>query len=682
MEIELIESKEKFYIDEVAKQANGSVLYKKGKAVLLACVALDKRANIEGDFLPLTVQYLEKSYANGKFPGGYVKREGKPNEFEILTSRLIDRSIRPLFPKGFYYPVQITIFVLSVDRDLDLQVLALNAASAALYISDIPIDKALYSVRIGRIDNEFILNPTFDEMSKSSIDLYVSGDSENIFMIEFKSAIDSLNESDLLEALKLAKNHINIHSNLYIKYLKSHIKPHLILELNNITLDLAIFDFIEQNYKDRLESCLIKMSKSENIDLIDALVSEIVAKHNFDEIQVEIAISKFKRNLIRNKILNEDKRLDGRGLKDIRDISIKTNILPSTHGSTLFSRGETQVLAVCTIGSDSDMQSYEMLNIKNPLKTNFLFHYNFPSFCTGEAYPIGSVTRRELGHGNLAKRALESSIKNESRAVRIVSEVLESNGSSSMASVCGGSLSMYSAGLQPLFLVAGIAMGLVKKNEKYKILTDIMGIEDYDGDMDFKVAGNANGITAMQMDIKISDISIEILKEALYQAREARLQILEKMRIAKENIILGENTPRVESFSIPLNKIPSIIGQGGKNIRNIIERFEISIDINKENGLVVVSGIKQESVSNAKDYILSCINVDIASFNVGEKFRGNIKRIADFGIFVEIKSGVDGLIHNSRLLKNNISINDFKEGDEIGVEIVAINNDKIELFIS
>lgn len=681
MEVLIESSKEVIYIDEVAKQSNGAILYKKGKAVLLASVVIDTKESIDGDFLPLTVQYLEKSYANAKFPGGYIKREGKPNEFEILTSRLIDRSLRPLFPKGFHYPIQITIFVLSVDLELDLQVLALNAASIALYISNIPIAKTINSLRVGMINDNIIINPSNDLLAKSSIDLYVAGEGENIFMIEFKSNVDSISEDKLLEALNIAREHIKTTSKLYEEYLSAYIKPELVLESSVESYDEA-YNLICSKYKDRLESCLIAMSKSENNALLDKLNEQIVLENALDEVSVKQSIAKFKRKFIREKILNEEKRLDGRGLDDIRNISIKTNILPSTHGSVLFSRGETQVLAICTIGGDNDMQSYDMLHLKAPLRSNFLFHYNFPSFSTGEAYSIGSPTRRELGHGNLAKRALESSLKDETRAVRIVSEVLESNGSSSMASVCGGSLSLYAAGLKPRFLVAGIAMGLVKDGEKYKILTDIMGIEDFDGDMDFKVAGNKYGITALQMDIKINDVSIKILHDALLKAKEARLKILSLMKEAKENIILGENTPRVESFNIPINKIPSIIGQGGRNIKNIIERFNISIDIMKDSGEVRLSGCDVDNLLSAKDYILSSINVNIESLKVGDKFRGKIKRIVDFGIFVEIKDGIDGLIHNSKLQRHNLNISDFNEGDMLDVEIIAINNDKIELFIS
>lgn len=672
---------ESLVIDEVARQANGAVLLRKEKAVILAVAVIDTKAEIVGDFLPLTVQYIEKSYANGKIPSGFLKREGKPSEFEILTSRLIDRSLRPLFPKNFYYPIQISVFVLSSDEGCDLQVLALNAASLALYISNIPINRPINAVRIGRINDEFIINPTNTALcSESSVDLFVSGDDENIFMIEFKSMRESLNESLMIEAMECAKNHIKETSALYRNALDLHKKPLLTLaDLGESSEFEAIFEKISQDFGDMIKSALTQMSKSENSTLLEQLKAKIVRECDFDENIVEKSLAKFKRDFIRGKILNDEIRLDGRGVNEIRKISIATNILPNAHGSALFTRGETQVLAVCTIGGENDAQSVDNLTIKG--KNRFAFHYNFPSFSTGEAYPIGSVGRRELGHGNLAKRALESSLDSSKEIIRIVSEVLESNGSSSMASVCGGSLSLYAAGLKPKFLVAGIAMGLIKEGENYAILTDIAGIEDYDGDMDFKVAGNENGITALQMDIKISDISVEILCEALQKARVARLSILEKMQKAKAQIVLNDNLPKSETLSVPVGKVPLIIGAGGKNIRGIIERFDVSIDIAKDSGKITIFGTNSANLADAKAFILDSISVDL-NLKVGDKFEGKVKKVAHFGIFVEIKNGIDGLIHSSKLARNGLNLGDFSEGQSVSVEIVGINNDKIELGLS
>ena len=677
MEINL-NNGESLVIDEVARQANGALLLRKEKAVILAAVAMGNEP-IEGDFVPLTVQYIEKSYANGKIPSGFIKREGKPSEFEILTSRLIDRSIRPLFPKNFHYPIQVSVFVLSADNE-DLQVLALNAASLALYISNIPITRPVNALRIGRIDDEFIINPP--NLGDSSIDLFVSGDDENIFMIEFKSTFGALAEDKMLEALNMAKNHIKETSALYANALESHIKTPLILADSQENADFsAVYEKINADYGNEIKSLLLTMAKSENSVALGQLCAKIATERDFDTISVEKSIAKIKREFIRGKILNEGIRLDGRDLGTIRPISIQTNILPNAHGSALFTRGETQVLAVCTIGSENDAQTIDNLTARG--KNRFMFHYNFPSFSTGEAYPIGSVGRRELGHGNLAKRALESSLnfgdlELDEKAIRIVAEVLESNGSSSMASVCGGSLSLYAAGLSPKFLVAGIAMGLIKDGEKYAILTDIAGLEDFEGDMDFKVAGNAEGITALQMDIKISDISVEILREALQKARVARCEILGLLEDARTKIVLNDNLPKSETFSVPQAKIPLIIGQGGKNIRQIIERFDITIDIAKDSGKITLFSQNSANLESAKAYILDFISVD-SSLKVGDRFNGIVKKVAHFGIFVEIKSGIDGLVHSSKLFAKNLKLSDFSEGQSVNVEIVGINNDKIEL---
>ena len=685
MEINL-DNGEILVLDEVARKANGSLLLRKEKAVILAAVVIGSEA-IEGDFVPLTVQYIEKAYAGGKIPSGFIKREGKPSEFEVLTSRLIDRSLRPLFPKHFHHPIQISVFVLSAG-DEDLQVLALNAASLALYISNIPITRVINAVRVGCVNDEFISA----QSAESSIDLFVAGDENNIAMIEFKSNCGALSEEKMISALEFAKAHLDKNASAYKNALRAHIKAPLFggdsaldsANVDSANLDSALdsangaefesaFEKIVQNYGAILENTIKTMG--ENNAILDNLKHQIIDECELCEGVVEKSIARFKREFIRNMILSQNLRVDGRKLDEIREISIKTNILPNAHGSALFTRGETQVLAVCTVGAESDAQSVENLGTKSK-KEKFLFHYNFPSFSTGEAYPIGSVGRRELGHGNLAKRALESSIEAE-QTIRIVSEVLESNGSSSMASVCGGSLSLYAAGLNPKFLVAGIAMGLVKEGEKYAILTDIAGVEDAEGDMDFKVAGNFEGITALQMDIKISDISMEILARALDSARLVRRVILEKMERAREQIILNDNLPKSESFSVPQAKIPLIIGQGGKNIKRIIEQFEVSIDIAKDSGKITIFSANSQNLDGAKAHILDFI-ADSA-IKVGDRFNGNIKKIAHFGAFVEIKCGVDGLIHSGKFLQKNLKMTDFSENQTVMVEVVSVRNDKIEL---
>lgn len=678
MEIKLESNGEVFFLNKFAKQSNGSIFYKNGKTALLATITTDDSEPIEGDFLPLTVQYIEKSYANGKFPGGYIKREGKPNEFEILTSRLIDRSIRPLFPKNYKYQVQVTIIVLSIDVNSDIQVLALNAACIALLISNIPLFGAINALRIGKIDGELIINPNSKQLIESSIDLFIAGEGNNILMIEFKSNVNELSEEEMVDALEIARKHINSTSLRYMQLFAAHMKESIKLKsLDDIS---HVVNYINENYQYKIQDSLFNMAKSESPSIIKNLIKDISSSSGFNENQVSRAIGLIRRDYIRSKILYNEERLDGRALDSIRNINIETNILPNAHGSALFTRGETQVLCVCTIGNENDMQSYDTLTSKFPLRDKFLFHYNFPSFSTGETYSIGLPTRRELGHGNLAKKALESSIKSENRAIRIVSEVLESNGSSSMASVCAGSLSLYAASLSPNFLVAGVAMGLVKERGIYKILTDITGLEDYDGDMDFKVAGNKKGITALQMDIKVN-VNLEIIQEAIYKAKNARLFILNKMEIAKSSIIPLQNTPLIEIFSIPINKISSIIGQGGKNIKEIISKFNVIIDINKNNGEISISSSNKNDIFNAKEYILSSINLPLNSFNIGDRFKGRIKKIANFGIFVELRDGVDGLIHNTRLAKYNLKPSAYKEDSFINVEIISINEGKVELAI-
>lgn len=671
MDIKLECEDEIFQLNYIAKQSDSSILYKKGKLVLLVSIAIDNKV-VDEDFLPLTVQYIEKSYANGKIPSGYVKRESRPSDFETLTSRLIDRSIRPLFPKDFKYCTQIIIMVLSIDSEIDIQVSALNAVGAALYLSSIPVFKIVSGVRVANIEGNFIINPDMTILEKSSIDFFISGENDNLLMLEFKSSIDSLDENSLLNAVSMGQTYIKNKSLLYKSSFQSYVKDKL--SIDNLVDDNLIY-LIKEEHKLQLESYL---SNKLNQNIINDLIKSIVSKFNIDESRAKLLLNTLKQQYMRNKILYDNYRFDGRGLKDIRNIEIETNILPNAHGSALFTRGETQVLSVCTIGGDNDMQSYDILSSKKSGKEKFMLHYNFLPFCTGETYPLGAVSRRELGHGNLAKKALESSINDEIRTIRIVSEVLESNGSSSMASVCSGSLSLYGAGLRPSFLVAGIAIGLVTDGNIYKILNDITGIEDNIGDMDCKIAGNKDGITALQMDVKIDGFNINIFKDVLLQAREALFIILNKMEEARDKIILGANTPLYESFTIPINKISSLIGQGGRNIKQITTRFGVNIDINKDKGIVNIFGTSKKDLLEAKEHILSCIYICLDSFNIGDKFNGKVKRITDFGVFVELKDGIDGLIHNSKLDANNI----FKEGDFISVEIIVINDNKIELSVS
>lgn len=711
--IEINKNTEIFDIDKVAKQAAGAVLMRQGKSVVLATVAREEK-QVEEDFLPLTVQYIEKAYAAGKIPGGYVKRETKPSDAETLTARIIDRSLRPLFPKGYAYPTQIVVMVLSADPKVDLQVMSLNAASVALYLSDIPMKAPVCGVRIGKIDGNFILNPNNEELQNSTLDLYVAGVKDELLMIEMRALPDQkeneifiespyadvltqttsqnmneLSEDEILEALNLAQKAILNGSNAYEEAFSKH-KKNSQIELKNEIEYPEILAFIENNFQKQIKETINQMAKSERASKLNKIAKEIsnleIAK-DWSEESVLNTLAKVKRKLIREQILNEGKRADGRSLNEVRPISIETNILPNAHGSCLFTRGQTQALVVATLGGENDAQMIDLLTEKNPISERFMVNYNFPGFSVGEASPIKAPGRRELGHGNLAKRALYPSVdENYPYVIRLVSEILESNGSSSMATVCGGSLALKAAGVPSLKLVAGVAMGLIFKDNKYAVLTDIMGLEDHDGDMDFKVAGSKDGVTALQMDIKLGGIDQEILKQALYQAKEGRIHILNIMEEAAKEIIVNEEVlPKLELFSVDPSKIVDIIGQAGKTIKEIVEKFGVSIDLDREKGEVKIAGSQNEQIKAAKDYIINITSSqkgtkkgpkdkDISGFELGQEFQGIVKKIAPFGAFVELKNGVDGLLHSSKSKHLNLS-----ENQSLKVKISEIKNGKISV---
>lgn len=711
--IEINKNTEIFDIDKVAKQAAGAVLMRQGKSVVLATVAREEK-QVEEDFLPLTVQYIEKAYAAGKIPGGYVKRETKPSDAETLTARIIDRSLRPLFPKGYAYPTQIVVMVLSADPKVDLQVMSLNAVSAALYLSDIPIKAPVCGVRIGKIDGNFILNPNNEELKNSTLDLYVAGVKDELLMIEMRALPDQkenkifseapyadvltqttsqnmneLSEDEILEALNLAQKAILNGSNAYKEAFSKHRKNSQI-ELKNEIEHPEILAFIENNFQKQIKEAINQMAKSERASELNKIAKEILnlkMAKDWSEESVLNTLAKVKRKLIREQILNEGKRADGRNLNEVRPISIETNILPNAHGSCLFTRGQTQALVVATLGGENDAQMIDLLTEKNPISERFMVNYNFPGFSVGEASPIKAPGRRELGHGNLAKRALYPSIdENYPYVIRLVSEILESNGSSSMATVCGGSLALKAAGVPSLKLVAGVAMGLIFEDNKYAVLTDIMGLEDHDGDMDFKVAGSKDGVTALQMDIKLGGIDQETLKKALYQAKEGRIHILNIMEEAAKEIIVNEEVlPKLELFSVDPLKIVDIIGQAGKTIKEIIEKFGVSIDLDREKGEVKIAGSQNEQIKAAKDYIINITSSqkgakkgskdkDISGFELGQEFQGIVKKIAPFGTFVELKNGIDGLLHSSKSKHLNLS-----ENQSLKVKISEIKNGKISV---
>lgn len=691
---------EEYKLDYIARSSNGSVLYQNGGSVLLASVCATPSQK-DFDFLPLSVQYIEKAYAAHKFPPGFIKREGKPSEFEILTSRLIDRSLRPLFPKWYRLDTSIVVMVLSYDGVSDLQLNALNAAACALYTSNLPIESEnpVCGVRIGRKNGAFLLNPTIEEMRGSELDLFVSGRGEELLMIEMKATrtnagANELEEESMIQALECAKGYIQNATRTYQSYFAPHRKPSLNMDSIKQAQNereaqiLSLLDSIKARYHSAILNALTSMAKSESQSEIESLIAQAKAACD-DEASATLmseGIMRYKKQLVREMILESARRADGRALKEVRPISIESNILPFAHGSVLFTRGQTQALVSATLGGDNDAQSYEMLGSKSALKRRFLFHYNFPGFSVGEASMIGSVGRRELGHGNLARRALESSLPTQDRTIRLVSEILESNGSSSMASVCGGSLALCACGVEVDSLIAGVAMGLVTQGEKYAILTDISGLEDHDGDMDFKVAGGYKGITALQMDIKLGGISKEILQEALLQAREARLEILGIMESARARIVLNDSIlPKSESFLIPPHKVVEVIGQGGRVIKDIIERFEVIVDLARESGEVRLSASVKENLEAAKAFILKLTGErESEQYRVGERFMGRIKRIMDFGVFVELPRGGDGLLHISKLTgERNARLEELLGGrSELPCEIVGINKGKIELGLA
>ncbi len=721
---------ELYDIDKVAKQASGGVLVREKNAVVLATVARDDKM-VEEDFLPLTVQYIEKSYAKAQIPGGYFKRETKPGDFETLTSRIIDRSLRPLFPKGYAFPTQITVMVLSADSEVDLQTLAINASSAALYLSDIPVTTAVSGVRIGKIDDEYVINPTQSQLSMSVLDLFVAGTQTDLLMIEMKAKasdiaemippisidplmasgladnvivshnMNELSDDEVLKALTLAGSAISAACKGYIEGFTPYKKDDASLEYKDTLSDEAVLVYIDEFYKDALKDAVTQMAKSERASGLERVAKQISSdetaiKEGWSYDLILNMVNKYKKQIVRDMILNENLRADGRGLKDVRDISIETNILPSVHSSCLFTRGQTQALIALTLGNAKDAQSYDLMTTKDTLYENFMVHYNFPGFSVGEASPLRAPGRRELGHGNLAKRALESSfILDKSESIRIVSEILESNGSSSMATVCGASMALRAAGIDTQKLVSGVAMGLVIEGDKYAVLTDIMGLEDHDGDMDFKVAGTRDGVTALQMDIKLGGVDQKILKEALYQASEARAHILDIMEEADSNMELNSNAlPAKSVFDLDSSTFGAIIGQAGKTIKEIIERFEVSVDLDRDSGKVKVEGSDIAKVDAACDHIRELsANASNGSrggrgerkpmpkFNEGQIFDGAVKRVVDFGAFVELPGGVDGLLHISKLSDERVDkVTDIVNiGDKIKVKVLAQKGNKIEL---
>lgn len=673
IEIEVRGKKLLLETGKIARQADGAVVIQYGDTVVLATAVSDKTPKEGLDFFPLTIDYQEKAYAAGKIPGGFFKREGRPSEKEILTSRLIDRPIRPLFPKGFYYETQGIISVLSYGEENIADILGIISMSAALMISDIPFKEPVGAVRIGRVAGSFVINPDQREVEECDLNLVVAGTEEAVVMVEGESL--EIPETVLLEALDIAH---------------SEIKPICIAqkEFQSINgkekrpvIDIVVDEELKKSVSDfvleKIKSTITIPDKLMRQKALDEILKETIEKLNTGEKDLTIDIASvfndIERELVRGMILNDNRRADGRTNTEIRKISTELGILPRTHGSALFIRGETQCLAVVTLGTSDDEQKIDSLDGES-YKT-FMLHYNFPPFSVGEVKPLRSPGRREIGHGMLAERALKAVIPPKVQfpyTIRIVSDILESNGSSSMATVCGGSLALMDAGVPIKSHVAGIAMGLIKEDERVVILTDILGLEDHLGDMDFKVTGTDKGVTAFQLDTKIGGISREIMEKALEQARQGRLFILEKMyaTISSPRENLAPYAPRIYTLQIKQDKIRDVIGTGGKVIRGIVEQTGVKIDI-EDSGVINIASPDGESAKKA----IEIINSITAEAELGKIYVGKVKRIVDFGAFVEILPGTEGLLHISQISEKRIAkvTDEMHEGDEVIVKVIEID---------
>ncbi|MDO8488593.1 MAG: polyribonucleotide nucleotidyltransferase [Candidatus Omnitrophota bacterium] len=655
-----------------AKQANGSVTITYGGTVILVTACMSAEIREGQDFFPLTVEYQEKTYAAGRIPGGFFKREGRPSENEILGSRLIDRPIRPLFPEGFLNEVQVMAMVLSSDGENDPNVLALIGASAALSISDIPFKGPLASCRVARINNELVLNPTYAEIESADLEVVVAANNNGVVMLESKAK--EVSEEIYLEAVKFGMENLKPILSMQEEFLRLYGQPKAKVELKLI--DPVLMQKIESLSKDKLADVYKLGNKEGREEKVALLVKELelqLTGEGFLAADIRTGLHEVEKKQVRKMISVENIRIDGRSFKEIRPISAEVSVLPRTHGSSLFTRGQTQSLAVTTLGTGEDEQLIEALNGER--KKSFMLHYNFPSFSVGETRPVRSPGRREIGHGALAEKALLAVMPSKEKfpyTVRVVSEILESNGSSSMASVCAATLSLMDAGVPIKEAVGGVALGLVKEGNKAVILTDIAGLEDHFGDMDFKVAGTRTGVTAVQLDLKIDGISLDLLKECLAQSREGRLFILGKMGEALNSPReeLSSFAPRIDVLKINTEKIGELIGPGGKTIKAIIAATGASIDI-KDDGTVLVGSVDAEK-SDAAIKMIKAITSDV---EVGKIYFGKVKRIMQFGAFVEIAPRKEGLVHVSELSSTFVKkIDDVvKVGDEFKVKVIGID---------
>ncbi|MDD5542042.1 MAG: polyribonucleotide nucleotidyltransferase [Acidobacteriia bacterium] len=666
-----------------AKQAQGSAVVRYGDTVVIvtACASQEPREGI--DFFPLTVDYREYNYAAGKIPGGYIKREGRPSEKETLTSRLIDRPIRPLFPEGFRCETQVIALVLSADPDNDPDIMSITGASTALLLSEIPFYKPIAAVRVGLLNDRLVINPNYADQKSSLLNLTVVGSEEGIVMVE--SGARELSEEKMIEALEFGHNEIKKIVGLQkslaaqMKVTKRPVEP--------VQYDQALFAELKSKFETELRDALdtSKHPKIESQELVRKMEEKILQSvPEEDEARRTEAGRLFEHWLeliFREDVVNARRRPDHREFDQIRPITCEVGVLPRTHGSAIFTRGETQALVTTTLGTAEDVQRVDILMEAEGIEKRFMLHYNFPPFSVGEVGRMGAPGRREIGHGALAERSIKVMLPEEDKfpyTVRVVSDILESNGSSSMATVCGSTLALMDAGVPIKAPVAGIAMGLVKEGEKYAILTDIAGAEDHFGDMDFKVAGTASGITALQMDIKIDGVTPQIMSEALTQAKRARLQILETMKqaIAEPRSEISSWAPRIFTLQIKTDKIRDVIGPGGKVIRSIIEQTGVKINVN-DDGKIDIAATDEEGAQKA----IRIIRDLTAEAEVGKTYVGRVSRIADFGAFVEIIPGTDGLLHISEIDEQRIrDVRDvLKEGDTVMVKVIGVEGNKIKL---
>ena len=660
-------------LGKVAKQADGAALVRFGETVVLATSVASKDVREDIDFFPLTVDYQEKTFAAGRIPGGFFKREGRPSEKEILTCRLIDRSIRPLFAGGLKAETQVIVTVLSADGENDTDVVAMLAASLALEVSDIPFEGPLAGVRVGRIDGAWVMNPLLSEVPRSDVNIFLSGTRDGLVMVEGGAAV--VPEEGVLDALFQGHQALQPLIDLQEKLKDQLGKPKRALPQEE--KDEALRARVRELAEGKLAEAVRIADKKERNARIHEVGAEALAAGAEEfpgrEREIKGAFREIEKFQLRDLVLRHRKRIDGRGLKDVRPITCEVNLLPRAHGSALFTRGETQALVVSTLGTAADVQRIDALNGEQFKK--FMLHYNFPPFSTGEVKFLRGPGRREIGHGALAERALAPVLPDADAfpyTLRVVSEILESNGSTSMASVCGGSLSLMDAGVPTRAPVAGIAMGLIKDGDEVRVLTDILGDEDHLGDMDFKVAGTREGVTALQMDIKISGVNREVMQEALYQAREGRLHILDVMdgTLAETRKEVSRHAPRITTMRVRPEKIRDIIGPGGKVIRGIVEATGTKIDV-QDDGTVTVASTDEAGSRKAIDMIQGIV----AEVEIGRIYKGTVRRVMDFGAFVEILPGTDGLVHISQIADDHVrQVRDvLNEGDELMVKVLDVD---------